>query len=316
MQEIIKKALNKDTRAIAKLLSCVENSEAGSLEALRKIHSHISSAYYLGITGPPGVGKSTIVDKLIRTIRKENHTCAVLCVDPTSPFTGGAILGDRIRMQAHFADEGVFIRSMATRGNLGGLARKTNDCAKILDAVGYEYIIFETVGTGQVEIDIAQASDSTVVVLQPGGGDSVQVMKAGILEIADIFVINKCEREGAEQLFTELQMMIDLLPNKNIWIPKIILTSAILDKGIIELWENILKHKNYLQASNLFLEKRKERTRQELLNLITGNIMNLITQGLDSNKTKEIVDNIFHKRTDPYTEAEKLCKTKFLKFIK
>lgn len=316
MQKIIKKALNKDIRAIAKLLSCVENNEAGSLEVLKTIHPYKSSAYYLGITGPPGVGKSTVVDKLVRVIRKEGLTCAVLCVDPTSPFTGGAILGDRIRMQSHFTDEGVFIRSMATRGNLGGLAKNTNDCAKILDAVGYEYIIFETVGTGQVEIDIAQASDTTVVVLQPGGGDSVQVMKAGILEIADIFVINKSEKEGAQQLFAELQMMIDLRSDKNVWMPKIILTSAVLDKGIDDLWKYILEHRAYLTSSNLLLEKRKEKTRRELLKLVEYNIMNAIHKNICQEKTEVIIDDILHQKTDIYTEAEKLCQTQILNFTK
>src|ERR1700738_4744123 len=247
-----------DTRALARAISTVENREPGSSDLLKALFPHSGKARIIGLTGPPGAGKSTLVDHLARLYRKENRTVGIIAVDPTSPYTGGAILGDRIRMQEHFSDPGIYIRSMATRGSLGGLARTTADVATVLDASGRDLVMIETVGVGQDEIDIVRLADVTIVILVPGMGDDVQTIKAGIMEIADIFVINKSDREGADRVEREIRAMQSLAIRKDKWTPPVVRTVASEGGGVKELAAAIAEYESYLQKENLALKKSAE----------------------------------------------------------
>jgi len=246
---VVQKIRSGDIRTVARLISNIDNGVANARDVLKEIYPYTGRAYIIGVTGAPGVGKSTLVDQMISHIRKDGKTLGVLAVDPTSPFSGGAILGDRIRMQRHSMDDGVFIRSLATRGHAGGLTRSTRGAIDILDAMGKDYIIVETVGTGQDETDIVKIAHTTVIVVIPGMGDSVQAMKSGIFETGDIFVINKSEREGAEKTLNDLSLMIEGNPEKYVggrWKPPILKIEAILDKGIKEFLIEVERHRNYL----------------------------------------------------------------------
>jgi LAO/AO transport system kinase len=242
-----------EVRALARAISTIEDGGSESAALLKALFPFSGRARVIGITGAPGAGKSTLVDQLAREYRKQEHTVGIIAVDPTSPYTGGAILGDRIRMQAHHADPGIYIRSMATRGFLGGLARATNDVATVLDASGKDLVLIETVGVGQDEIDIVRLADITVVILVPGMGDDVQTIKAGIMEIADIFVINKSDREGAERVQREIRAMQALAGRKDTWTPPIVKTVASEGKGVAELAAAIAGYQKFLQEKNLLL---------------------------------------------------------------
>src|SRR4030088_2145496 len=245
-----------DTRALSRAISTVENRAPGWSVLLKALFPHSGKACVLGLTGPPGAGKSTLVDHLARHYRKANRTVGIVAVDPTSPYTGGAILGDRIRMQAHFADPGIYIRSMAPRGSLGGLARTTADVTTVLDASGRDLIMVETVGVGQDEIDIVRLADVTIVILVPGMGDDVQTIKAGIMEIADIFVINKSDREGADRVEREIRSMQSLAIRSDQWTPPIVKTVATDGRGIPELAVAIVNYEHFLQQKDLLLKKK------------------------------------------------------------
>src|SRR2546426_11926713 len=256
-----------DRLALARLITRVENRGAEIPEIMRAIQPRLGRAHVLGITGPPGAGKSTIVDRLTSHLRAEGAAVGVLAVDPSSPFTGGAVLGDRIRMQAHTLDQGVFIRSMATRGSLGGLARATGDVIKLLDAFGFGWILIETVGVGQTELDIIKQADTTVVILVPESGDSVQAMKAGLMEVADIFVVNKADRDGAHALMAELRFSVHLHYSSSVspkdidWGIPVLATQAVSDVGVTELLAEVKRHRAVLEAGGA-LEKRRQARRR------------------------------------------------------
>ena len=297
-----------DVRALARAISSIENSDAQSLELLKAIFPHSGAAHVLGLTGSPGAGKSTLVDQLAREYRKQQKTVGIIAVDPTSPYTGGAILGDRIRMQAHHADTGIYIRSMATRGFLGGLARTTADVATLLDASGKNLVMVETVGVGQDEIDIVRLADVTVVILVPGMGDDVQTIKAGIMEIADIFVINKSDREGADRVEREIRAMQTLAPRKDKWTPPIVKTVATEGHGVAELAHTIATYENYLKKEGLELKKKISNWRERLIEMLREALLQRV---LHHKLTPEAVDHYAqeiaeHKR-DPYSLVEQIA---------
>ncbi len=310
MNDLTDKIIAGDIRAIARGISLAESGQPEAVELLKDLYPHTGRAYLIGITGPPGGGKSTLVDKLIKIYREQKKKVGVLAVDPTSPFSGGAILGDRVRMQKHATDEGVYIRSMGSRGHLGGLALATSDAAKILDAAGYDIVIFETVGIGQSEVEVAGRVDTTVLVTVPGLGDDVQVLKAGTMEIADIFAINKADREGTERCVIELEQLLSVKEmDENTFLPPIIQTIAKDNQGTAELTGAIEKHRDYLNSGGRLAEKRKKRIQDEVHTIITNQLDKWAALRLTHDmETRENLDDIYSKKTDPYTVAGDIIK--------
>jgi LAO/AO transport system kinase len=306
LQQWVERLRQGDPRAVARAISTVEDRRPGSSELLKALFPYTGQARILGLTGSPGAGKSTLVDQLAKHYRKQNQSVGIIAVDPTSPYSGGAILGDRIRMQDHFADSGIYIRSMATRGSLGGLARATADVSTVLDASGRDLIMVETVGVGQDEVDIVRLADITVVILVPGMGDDVQTIKAGIMEIADIFVINKSDREGAERVEREIRAMQALAAREDNWTPPIIKTVASEGQGIAELAEAISQYESYLKKENLLLKRNVENWRERLVEMLRDAMLEKaraeITDGEIGRYAAEIAE---HKR-DPYSLVEKI----------
>jgi LAO/AO transport system kinase len=277
---------------------------------MKALFPHSGRATVIGLTGSPGAGKSTLVDQLAREYRKENKTIGIVAVDPTSPYTGGAILGDRIRMQAHHADTGIYIRSMATRGFLGGLAPATADVATLLDAAGKDMIMVETVGVGQDEIDIVRLADVTVVILVPGMGDDVQTIKAGIMEIADIFVINKSDREGAERVEREIRAMQTLAIRHDDWTPPIVKTVATDGSGIPELVKTIASYREYLEGKDLLLRKKASSWRERLVEMLRKALLDrMMRERLDAEHLSEYAREIAEHRRDPYSLVEELVES-------
>jgi LAO/AO transport system kinase len=296
-----------DIRALARAISTVENHAPGWSELLKALFSHSGKARVLGLTGPPGAGKSTLVDQLARFYRKDNRTVGIIAVDPTSPYTGGAILGDRIRMQEHFSDPGIYIRSMATRGSLGGLARTTADVTTVLDASGRDLIMIETVGVGQDEVDIVRLADVTILILVPGMGDDVQTIKAGIMEIADIFVINKSDRDGAEHVEREIRTLQSLAMRHDGWTPPIVKTIASQGAGIEELASAIASYEAHLQKENLALNKSVENWQERLVEMLRDTMLEKArAQFGDGNLARLAAEVAEHKR-DPYTLVEEIA---------
>jgi LAO/AO transport system kinase len=306
LQQWVERLRQGDPRAVARAISTVEDRRPGSSELLKALFPYTGQARILGLTGSPGAGKSTLVDQLAKHYRKQNQSVGIIAVDPTSPYSGGAILGDRIRMQDHFGDSGIYIRSMATRGSLGGLARATADVSAVLDASGRDLIMVETVGVGQDEVDIVRLADITVVILVPGMGDDVQTIKAGIMEIADIFVINKSDREGAERVEREIRAMQALAAREDNWTPPIIKTVASDGQGIAELAEAISQYESYLKKENLLLKRNVENWRERLVEMLRDAMLEKaraeITDGEMGRYAAEIAE---HKR-DPYSLIEKI----------
>jgi LAO/AO transport system kinase len=293
-----------DPRALARAISAVENRAPGWSDLLKALFPYSGRARVIGMTGAPGAGKSTLVDQLAKHYRKQNRTVGIIAVDPTSPYTGGAILGDRIRMQDHFADPGIYIRSMATRGSLGGLARTTADVTTVLDASGRDVILVETVGVGQDEVDIVRLADITVVILVPGMGDDVQTIKAGIMEIADIFVINKSDREGAERVEREIRALQTLATRHDGWTPPIVKTVASDGTGVPELAAAITGYEDYLQKENRGLKKSVENWQERLIEMLRDIMLEKARAQIGNMKTlaAEVAE---HKR-DPYTVVEEI----------
>jgi LAO/AO transport system kinase len=308
-ERLIEQLRSGDARALARAISIIENRTPGWSELLKAIFPHSGHARILGLTGPPGAGKSTLVDQLARHYRKENCTVGIIAVDPTSSYTGGAILGDRIRMQEHFADPGIYIRSMATRGSLGGLARTTADVATVLDAAGRDLIMIETVGVGQDEVDIVRLADITVVILVPGMGDDVQSIKAGIMEIADIFVINKSDREGADRVEREIVALQSLAVRSDRWTPPIVKTVASEGTGVKELAAAIHNYEVYLQQEHLILQKKVQNWQNRLIEMLRDALLEKAREHLANGAVAGYAADVAEHRRDPYELIEQIvCK--------
>ena len=295
-----------DARALARAISAVENRSAGWSDLLKSLFPHTGHARIVGLTGAPGAGKSTLVNQLARLYRRENKKIGIIAVDPTSPYTGGAILGDRIRMQDHFADPGIYIRSMATRGSLGGLARTTADVATVLDASGRDVILVETVGVGQDEVDIVRVADITIVILVPGMGDDVQSIKAGIMEIADIFVINKSDRDGAERVEREIRALQSLATRQDGWTPPIVKTVASEGSGVPELSAKIAEYESYLQKENRAWRKSVENWQERLIEMLRDTMLERARAELSGGVLARLAAEVAEHKRDPYTLVEEL----------
>jgi LAO/AO transport system kinase len=305
---IMEKVTSGDIRTVAKLIRDIDDKVPEARAFLKDLYPFTGRAYVVGITGSPGVGKSTLVDQMVAHLRANGKTVGVLAVDPTSPFSGGAILGDRVRMQRHSMDEGVFIRSMATRGYFGGLTQSTRSAIDVLDAMGKDYILVETVGVGQDEIDIVQSAHTTIIVLVPGMGDDIQALKAGILEVGDIFVVNKADREGADRTINDIRLMIEMDERRyeHGWKPSILTAQAVFNKGIKEILEEIENHRAFLASSpERQSALRYEKAKNDLTEMVKDRIITeVLADIVNSGEFEEAITAIMERRLDPYTACD------------
>lgn len=302
MEKLLNNAFKGDPRSIGRLISLVEADTPKAKEIMKQIYPRTGKAKVIGITGSPGAGKSTFVDRLIEQFQKDNKKVGVIAIDPSSPFTGGAILGDRLRMQGHALNENVFIRSMGSRGHLGGVSRSTHEAALILDACGFDVVLIETVGVGQSEVDIIKIADTVCLVLVPGMGDDVQIMKAGIMEIADVFVVNKADKDGAEKVAADVQVMLKMLKEKD-WIPPVILVSSRDNTGVEEVKNILNDHWKYLYTSNEGKKRRFMQLEMEVEAVLRGEISIMTEKLWKKRKEAGVIEDLAARKTDPYTLA-------------
>jgi LAO/AO transport system kinase len=313
MISLVDRMLAGDRLALARLITRVENRMPGVAEIMRAVQPHLGRAHVLGVTGPPGAGKSTLVDRLTARLRAEGQRVGVIAVDPSSPFTGGAVLGDRIRMQAHTLDPDVFIRSMATRGSLGGLAAATGDVIKLMDAAGFPWILIETVGVGQTELDIIKQADTTVVALVPESGDSIQAMKAGLMEVADIFVVNKADRDGAHALMAELRFSVHLHYSSSVspkdieWEIPVLAAQATNDVGVAELLADVKRHRSVLEQTGALEKRRRARRRSDLRTLLVEEFAARVAAAIERDpELTATVDAVAEGKLDAYSGVERM----------
>ena len=311
MEAMLNRAFAGDPRAIGRLISLVEADAPSAKEIMKQVYPKTGRAQVIGVTGSPGAGKSTFVDRLIAQFKSENKKVGVIAIDPSSPFTGGAILGDRLRMQSHALENDVFIRSMGSRGNLGGVSRGTHEAALVLDACGYDVVIIETVGVGQSEVDIIKIADTVCLVLVPGMGDDVQIMKAGIMEIADLFVVNKADKEGADKVAADVQVMLKMLGERN-WIPPVTLVSSQNNTGADTAKDIMNQHWSYLHNSEEVRKRRYSQLAMEVEAILRGEISLVVENAWNGRKSEGVLDDLAARTRDPYTLAGEIV-SKILK---
>lgn len=300
MEQLLKRALSGEYRAIGRLISLVEAETVNSRELMKKIYPLSGNAQIIGVTGSPGAGKSSFADRLIGLLRNDGKRVGVIAIDPSSPYTGGAILGDRLRMQGHALEKGVYIRSMGSRGNLGGVSRGTHEASLILDACGFDVVIIETVGVGQSEVDIVKIADTVCLVLTPGMGDDVQVMKAGIMEIADIFVVNKADKDGADKVASDVRQMLKLLGERE-WVPPVALVSSYKNYGVDEVKTFLDSHREYLESSDEGKKRRYSKLEMEIKTIMHSEISRVVEREWKAKKEEGTLESLANRDIDPYT---------------